>query len=89
MTAEWQHVQRQLHFPIPPTDQLCCCSQLFIEIEGVLCDGCLPTQVGFESFGTDLPEDVSQEDLLKVVADYNADPKVSQHAVLFGWCMPC
>ena len=33
-------------------------------------------QVGFESFGTDLPEDVSQEDLLKVVADYNADPKV-------------
>lgn len=56
----------------------------------MLCDdGCLPTQVGFESFGTDLPEDVSQEDLLKVVADYNADPKVSQHAVLFGWCMPC
>jgi 5,10-methylene-tetrahydrofolate dehydrogenase/methenyl tetrahydrofolate cyclohydrolase len=33
-------------------------------------------QVGFESFGTDLPEDVSQEELLKVVAAYNADPKV-------------
>jgi hypothetical protein len=34
-------------------------------------------EVGFESFGTDLPEDVSQEELLKVVAQYNADPKVS------------
>jgi hypothetical protein len=33
-------------------------------------------EVGFESFGTDLPEDVSQEELLKVVAQYNADPKV-------------
>jgi 5,10-methylene-tetrahydrofolate dehydrogenase/methenyl tetrahydrofolate cyclohydrolase len=40
-------------------------------------------QVGFESFGTDLPEDVSQDDLLKVVADYNADPKVRGH----GWQM--
>jgi 5,10-methylene-tetrahydrofolate dehydrogenase/methenyl tetrahydrofolate cyclohydrolase len=27
--------------------------------------------------GTDLPEDVSQEELLKVVAQYNADPKVN------------
>jgi 5,10-methylene-tetrahydrofolate dehydrogenase/methenyl tetrahydrofolate cyclohydrolase len=35
-------------------------------------------QVGFESFGTDLPEDVSQEQLLKVVAAYNADPKVGE-----------
>lgn len=47
----------------------------------VLCDAtprcCCCCQVGFESFGTDLPEDVSQADLLKVVADYNADPKVS------------
>jgi hypothetical protein len=34
-------------------------------------------EVGFESFGTDLPEDVSQEELLNVVAQYNADPKVS------------
>jgi hypothetical protein len=33
-------------------------------------------QVGFDSFGTDLPEDVSQEALLQVVAAYNADPKV-------------
>jgi 5,10-methylene-tetrahydrofolate dehydrogenase/methenyl tetrahydrofolate cyclohydrolase len=32
--------------------------------------------VGFDSFGTDLPEDVSQDDLLRVVAEYNADPKV-------------
>lgn len=35
-----------------------------------------PFQVGFESFGTDLPEDVSEAEVLKVVADYNADPKV-------------
>ncbi|KAF8057282.1 FOLD2 [Scenedesmus sp. PABB004] len=33
-------------------------------------------EVGFESFGTDLPDDVSQEALLQVVAQYNADPKV-------------
>eukprot|EP00883_Tetradesmus_obliquus_P011433 jgi/Sobl393_1/420/SZX59733.1 len=33
-------------------------------------------EVGFESFGTDLAEDVSQEELLRVVAQYNADPKV-------------
>jgi hypothetical protein len=33
-------------------------------------------EVGFESYGTDLPEEVSQEDLLQVVAAYNADPKV-------------
>lgn len=39
--------------------------------------GC--SQVGFESFGTDLPEDASQEELLKVVADYNANPKVGVH----------
>lgn len=32
--------------------------------------------MGFDSFGTDLPEDVSQDDLLRVVAEYNADPKV-------------
>jgi hypothetical protein len=36
--------------------------------------------VGFESFGTDLPEDVSEEALLKVVQDYNADPAV--HGIL-------
>lgn len=37
--------------------------------------GC--AEVGFESFGTDLAEDVSQEEVLKVVASYNADPRVS------------
>jgi hypothetical protein len=36
--------------------------------------------VGFESYGTDLPEDVSEEALLKVVQDYNADPAV--HGIL-------
>jgi hypothetical protein len=41
-------------------------------------------EVGFESFGTDLPEDISQEELLKVVAQYNADPKVSD---MLSWCV--
>lgn len=36
--------------------------------------GC--AEVGFQSFGTDLPETVTQEELLQVVANYNADPKV-------------
>lgn len=45
---------------------------------------CMSPQVGFESFGTDLPEDVSEEALLKVVADYNADPKVCG-----GVCVGC
>eukprot|EP01024_Parvocaulis_polyphysoides_P042335 TRINITY_DN38734_c0_g1_i1.p1 TRINITY_DN38734_c0_g1~~TRINITY_DN38734_c0_g1_i1.p1 ORF type:complete len:335 (-),score=56.46 TRINITY_DN38734_c0_g1_i1:303-1184(-) len=34
-------------------------------------------EVGIESFGTDLPEDVSEEELLKVVSDYNANDAVN------------
>lgn len=34
-------------------------------------------EAGIRSFGTDLTEDTSQEDLLQVVADYNANPEVN------------
>ncbi|KAK9854207.1 hypothetical protein WJX84_012150 [Apatococcus fuscideae] len=43
-------------------------------------------EVGFESFQTDLPEDVSQEDLLKVVAEHNADDRI--HGVLVQLPLP-
>ena len=33
-------------------------------------------EVGIQSFGHELPEDVSQEDLLGVVRQLNADPEV-------------
>jgi 5,10-methylene-tetrahydrofolate dehydrogenase/methenyl tetrahydrofolate cyclohydrolase len=34
-------------------------------------------EVGITSFGHDLPEDISQEELLKVVRDLNANPEVN------------
>lgn len=34
-------------------------------------------EVGFESFGTDLPESASQDEVLKAVADYNANPDIN------------
>jgi 5,10-methylene-tetrahydrofolate dehydrogenase/methenyl tetrahydrofolate cyclohydrolase len=34
-------------------------------------------EVGVESYGVDLPVDVSQDELLKAVADYNANPDVN------------
>ncbi|GIL73069.1 hypothetical protein Vretimale_4688 [Volvox reticuliferus] len=43
-------------------------------------------EVGFDSFGTDLPADVSEEELLKVVEDYNADPRV--HGILVQLPLP-
>lgn len=43
-------------------------------------------EVGIESFASYLPEDVSQEELLKVVADFNADPKV--HGILVQLPLP-
>jgi hypothetical protein len=67
----WQSLQRIL----VPKLWLMCLALLrhaVLRCCAVLCCA----QVGFESFGTDLAEDVSQEQLLKVVADYNADPKV-------------
>ena len=43
-------------------------------------------EVGIRSFGTDLADDVSQEELLKVVADYNANPDV--HGILVQLPLP-
>jgi len=43
-------------------------------------------EVGIASFGADLPEDISEEELLKVVADYNADPAV--HGILVQLPLP-
>lgn len=34
-------------------------------------------EVGFESFGTDLPESASQDEVLKAVADYNANQDIN------------
>jgi hypothetical protein len=39
-----------------------------------------PPKVGFESYGTDLPEDATEEQVLDVVARYNSDPNV--HGIL-------
>eukprot|EP00798_Chlamydomonas_sp_ICE-L_P002441 gene2441-8765_t len=46
--------------------------------------GCI--EVGIESFGTDMPETASEEEVLKVVADYNADPNV--HGILVQLPLP-
>mmetsp|Transcript_15525 Transcript_15525/g.33697 ORF Transcript_15525/g.33697 Transcript_15525/m.33697 type:complete len:335 (+) Transcript_15525:69-1073(+) len=46
--------------------------------------GC--AEVGFQSFGTDLPETASEEDVLKVVQGYNADPQV--HGILVQLPLP-
>uniref|UniRef100_A0A7S0RK13 Methenyltetrahydrofolate cyclohydrolase n=1 Tax=Chlamydomonas leiostraca TaxID=1034604 RepID=A0A7S0RK13_9CHLO len=43
-------------------------------------------EVGFESFSTDLPETASEEEVLKVVAAYNADPNV--HGILVQLPLP-
>ncbi|EIE27395.1 hypothetical protein COCSUDRAFT_26703 [Coccomyxa subellipsoidea C-169] len=42
--------------------------------------------LGIQSFSTDLPGDVSEEDLLKVVADYNANEEV--HGILVQLPLP-
>eukprot|EP00877_Chromochloris_zofingiensis_P008444 jgi/Chrzof1/3853/Cz13g11070.t1 len=43
-------------------------------------------EVGIESFGTDLPEDVQEEEVLKVVEDYNSNPDV--HGILVQLPLP-
>ncbi|KIY91953.1 hypothetical protein MNEG_16012, partial [Monoraphidium neglectum] len=43
--------------------------------------------VGFESFGTDLPEDATEEEVLAVVEAYNADPNV--HGILVQLPVSC
>ena len=43
-------------------------------------------EAGIISYGTELPEDVSEEELLNVVAGYNADPRV--HGILVQLPLP-
>jgi 5,10-methylene-tetrahydrofolate dehydrogenase/methenyl tetrahydrofolate cyclohydrolase len=43
-------------------------------------------EVGIDSFGTELPEDVSESELLKIVSEYNADPDV--HGILVQLPLP-
>ena len=43
-------------------------------------------EAGIESFGTDLPEDATEDEVLAVVAAYNADPAV--HGILVQLPMP-
>ncbi|MEW5317280.1 MAG: hypothetical protein WDW38_008591 [Sanguina aurantia] len=46
--------------------------------------GC--AEAGIESYGTDLPETATEEEVLKVVAAYNADPNV--HGILVQLPLP-
>ena len=43
-------------------------------------------EVGIDSFGTELPEDVSEADLLSIVSEYNSDPDV--HGILVQLPLP-
>eukprot|EP00887_Chlorella_sp_A99_P002506 scaffold6.g2506.t1 len=56
-------------------------SQTYVRNKKKACD-----EVGIVSFGTDLPEDASEEEVLKVVADYNANPAV--HGILVQLPLP-
>jgi 5,10-methylene-tetrahydrofolate dehydrogenase/methenyl tetrahydrofolate cyclohydrolase len=47
-------------------------SQTYVRMKKKAC-----AEVGINSFGHDLPEDISQEELLKVVHDLNANPEVN------------
>ena len=47
-------------------------SQVYVRMKRKMCQ-----ELGIESFGHTLPEDISQEELDKVVADLNADPCVN------------
>ena len=47
-------------------------SQVYVRMKRKMCE-----ELGIESFGHTLPEDISQEELDKVVADLNADPCVN------------
>jgi 5,10-methylene-tetrahydrofolate dehydrogenase/methenyl tetrahydrofolate cyclohydrolase len=43
-------------------------------------------EVGIDSFGTELPEDVSESELLKIVSEYNEDPDI--HGILVQLPLP-
>lgn len=50
-------------------------SQTYVRMKKKACE-----EVGIASFGADLPEDITQEELLKVVEKFNNDPDV--HGIL-------
>lgn len=56
-------------------------SQTYVRNKKKACE-----EVGIVSFGTDLSETASQDEVLKVVADYNADPNV--HGILVQLPLP-
>ena len=56
-------------------------SQTYVNAKKKAC-----AEAGIDSFGTDLPGDATEEEVLKVVADYNADPNV--HGILVQLPMP-
>ena len=56
-------------------------SQTYVRMKKKAC-----AEVGITSFGHDLPEDISQEELLKVVRDLNANPEV--HGILVQLPLP-
>lgn len=56
-------------------------SQSYVRMKKKAC-----AEVGITSFGHDLPEDISQDDLLKIVQDLNADPDV--HGILVQLPLP-
>jgi 5,10-methylene-tetrahydrofolate dehydrogenase/methenyl tetrahydrofolate cyclohydrolase len=56
-------------------------SETYVRNKKKACD-----EVGIKSFGTDLPEDATEEEVLKVVQDYNANPEV--HGILVQLPLP-
>ena len=56
-------------------------SQTYVRMKKKAC-----AEVGIASFGHDLPEDISQEELLKVVQELNANPEV--HGILVQLPLP-
>ena len=56
-------------------------SQTYVRSKKKACE-----EAGISSFGTDLPEDATEEEVLAVVAAYNADPNV--HGILVQLPMP-
>lgn len=56
-------------------------SQTYVRNKKKACE-----EVGIVSYGTDLPETASQEEVLKVVEEYNADPSV--HGILVQLPLP-
>ena len=56
-------------------------SQTYVRSKKKACE-----EAGIVSFGTDLPEDATEEEVLAVVAAYNADPNV--HGILVQLPMP-